>query len=93
MAKLLPCVFTFLVIYCWATTAESNGMRYNDPKQPVEVRIGDLINRQSLEEKISQLTQIDRCVATPEVIRGLEIQSSKTKFITTGYFKSSSLCP
>ncbi|PWA56931.1 Glycoside hydrolase family 3 [Artemisia annua] len=73
MAKPLPCVFTFLVIDCWVTTAESNGMRYKDPKQPVEVRITDLINRMSLEEKIGQMTQIDRYVATPEVMQKFSV--------------------
>nr|GEY14369.1 glycoside hydrolase family 3 C-terminal domain-containing protein [Tanacetum cinerariifolium] len=78
MAKLLQCVFTFLVICCWATTAESNGMRYKDPKQPVEVRITDLMNRMTLEEKIGQMTQIDRYVATPEVMQKFFIGSVLT---------------
>nr|GMD73648.1 beta-glucosidase BoGH3B-like isoform X1 [Ipomoea batatas] len=42
--------------------------KYKDPKQPVGERIKDLMKRMTLEEKIGQMTQIERKVSTPDVI-------------------------
>lgn len=44
-------------------------VKYKDPKQPVGVRIRDLMKRMSLAEKIGQMTQIERHVASPDVIK------------------------
>ncbi|XP_019262360.1 PREDICTED: uncharacterized protein LOC109240178 isoform X2 [Nicotiana attenuata] len=43
-------------------------MKYKDPKQPLNVRIRDLMNRMSLEEKIGQMTQIERHLAAPDIM-------------------------
>nr|GMD69778.1 beta-glucosidase BoGH3B-like isoform X1 [Ipomoea batatas] len=40
--------------------------KYKDPKQPVGERIKDLMKRMTLEEKIGQMTQIERKVSTPD---------------------------
>ena len=69
MVKVSPCVVTILVVFCWATIAASHAMKYKDPNQPLNVRIKDLMNRMTLEEKIGQMTQIDRSVATPEILQ------------------------
>ncbi|KAI3748334.1 hypothetical protein L6452_11342 [Arctium lappa] len=69
MVKLSPCVVTILVMCCWATIGVSHAMKYKDPNQPLNVRIRDLMNRMTLEEKIGQMTQIDRSVATPEIMQ------------------------
>lgn len=42
---------------------------YKDPNQPVGVRVNDLLKRMTLEEKIGQMVQIDRSVATIPVMR------------------------
>lgn len=42
---------------------------YKDPNAPVEVRVKDLLSRMTLKEKIGQMTQIERAVATPDVVR------------------------
>lgn len=42
---------------------------YKNRNEPVEARIEDLISRMTVEEKIGQMTQIDRSVATPSVVR------------------------
>ncbi|KAK9061485.1 hypothetical protein SSX86_018666 [Deinandra increscens subsp. villosa] len=55
--------------------AESCVMKYKDPTQPLNVRIKDLLGRMTLEEKIGQMTQIDRSVATPDVMRNYFIGS------------------
>jgi beta-glucosidase len=33
-------------------------MKYRDPKEPVEVRVADLLERMTLEEKVAQLLSI-----------------------------------
>ncbi|KAI3799451.1 hypothetical protein L1987_34749 [Smallanthus sonchifolius] len=75
MANLSLCVFIILSMWCCSTIAESDVMKYKDPKQPLNVRIKDLIGRMTLEEKIGQMTQVDRSVATPDVMRNYFIGS------------------
>ncbi|KAI3809423.1 hypothetical protein L1987_25395 [Smallanthus sonchifolius] len=61
-------VFLIMVIYCWASMAEAEYFKYKDPKQPLGVRIKDLMKRMTLEEKIGQMTQADRSVVSKEVM-------------------------
>nr|6JGQ_A Chain A, BETA-D-GLUCAN GLUCOHYDROLASE ISOENZYME EXO1 [Hordeum vulgare subsp. vulgare]6JGR_A Chain A, BETA-D-GLUCAN GLUCOHYDROLASE ISOENZYME EXO1 [Hordeum vulgare subsp. vulgare]6JGS_A Chain A, BETA-D-GLUCAN GLUCOHYDROLASE ISOENZYME EXO1 [Hordeum vulgare subsp. vulgare]6JGT_A Chain A, BETA-D-GLUCAN GLUCOHYDROLASE ISOENZYME EXO1 [Hordeum vulgare subsp. vulgare] len=42
---------------------------YKDATKPVEDRVADLLGRMTLAEKIGQMTQIERLVATPDVLR------------------------
>ncbi|XP_071910837.1 uncharacterized protein [Coffea arabica] len=58
-----------LVLCCWTVKTKAEYMRYKDPKQPVDVRVKDLMSRMTLEEKIGQMSQIDRVVASAEVLR------------------------
>ncbi|CAL5428437.1 unnamed protein product [Camellia sinensis] len=67
-----------------ATSAESSlsveencmmMMKYKDPKQPINIRMKDLMSRMTLAEKIAQMTQIDRASATPEVMRNYSLGS------------------
>lgn len=48
---------------------------YKDPKQPVAARVKDLLSRMTLEEKIGQMTQIDRMVATDDFMKTYSIGS------------------
>ncbi|KAK9290521.1 hypothetical protein L1049_008691 [Liquidambar formosana] len=57
-----------LLMCCWAAMAEAEYMKYKDPKRPLNVRINDLMSRMTLEEKIGQMVQIDRSVASAEVM-------------------------
>lgn len=54
------------------TTVEAAGgggyMKYKDPREPLNTRINDLLSRMTVEEKIGQMTQIDRSVASAEVM-------------------------
>lgn len=59
----------FVVLCLWAVVAEGGYMKYKDPKQPLGVRIKDLLKRMTLEEKIGQMTQIERAVATADVMK------------------------
>ncbi|KAK2967064.1 hypothetical protein RJ640_015284 [Escallonia rubra] len=48
---------------------------YRNPDEPIEARIKDLISRMTIKEKIGQMTQIDRSVATPSALKDLSIGS------------------
>ncbi|KAL1161420.1 hypothetical protein V6Z11_A07G132500 [Gossypium hirsutum] len=58
-----------LLLCCLAAVSEATYAKYKDPKQPVGVRIEDLMSRMTLAEKIGQMTQIERSVATPDVMK------------------------
>ncbi|GMI83320.1 hypothetical protein like AT5G04885 [Hibiscus trionum] len=58
-----------------AMVVGAENVRYKDPKQPVAVRVKDLISRMTLAEKIGQMTQIDRSVATEQILRDYSIGS------------------
>lgn len=47
----------------------ANYRLYQDRKQPVEVRVKDLMSRMTLAEKIGQMTQTERTVTNHENIR------------------------
>ncbi|KAM3374329.1 beta-glucosidase BoGH3B-like isoform X2 [Capsicum galapagoense] len=66
MGKFAVTMMSFLVL-CLCT--EAVYMKYKDPKQPLNVRIRDLMNRMSLEEKIGQMTQIERHLASPQIMK------------------------
>jgi len=59
----------FLLLFCLVSSSEAEYLKYKDPKVPLNVRISDLMKRMSLEEKIGQMTQIEREVAAPDVIK------------------------
>ncbi|KAG6544038.1 hypothetical protein Mapa_014561 [Marchantia paleacea] len=48
---------------------------YKDGSQPVELRVQDLLSRMTVQEKIGQMTQIERTVATPDVMQQYYIGS------------------
>ncbi|GFP80574.1 beta-glucosidase bogh3b, partial [Phtheirospermum japonicum] len=48
---------------------------YKDRNAPIEARVKDLLSRMTLQEKIGQMTQIERSVATPSAIKDLSIGS------------------
>ncbi|KAK8951456.1 hypothetical protein KSP39_PZI003200 [Platanthera zijinensis] len=44
-------------------------LKYKDPKQPLNVRLDDLLSRMTLAEKIGQMAQIERKNASSEVLK------------------------
>lgn len=69
-----------LLLCCLGGTseaAEGGGeyMKYKDPKQPINVRIKDLMDRMTLAEKIGQMVQLDRRNVTAEIMRDYSIGS------------------
>ncbi|XP_058749479.1 uncharacterized protein LOC131622463 isoform X1 [Vicia villosa] len=68
----------FLWLCCWLMLtgeAQVDEMKYKDPKQPIATRVKDLLSRMTLEEKIGQMTQIDRSVANVNVMKNSFIGS------------------
>lgn len=57
---------------------------YKDPNAPVEARVKDLLSRMTLLEKIGQMTQIERSVASASAI--------KHRFIGLHFTISDSVC-
>ncbi|KAL5708856.1 beta-glucosidase [Ranunculus cassubicifolius] len=76
MAKLLIPLLGLLYICCWASFVEAEEhMAYKNSKHPLGVRIRDLMKRMTLEEKIGQMTQIERMNATADVMKNYFIGS------------------
>ncbi|KAF5821638.1 putative glucan 1,3-beta-glucosidase [Helianthus annuus] len=48
---------------------------YKNANEPIEARVKDLLSRMTLKEKLGQMTQIERTVATPDLIKDLCIGS------------------
>lgn len=48
---------------------------YKNPNRPMKVRIKNLMEQMTLEEKIGQMAQLERSVATPEIMKNFSIGS------------------
>ncbi|KAL0374725.1 UNVERIFIED_CONTAM: Beta-glucosidase BoGH3B [Sesamum radiatum] len=59
----------FLLFCCFGAIADAEYRLYRDPKKPLNRRIKDLLRRMNLEEKIGQMVQIERAVASAEVMK------------------------
>ncbi|XP_057805203.1 uncharacterized protein LOC131020433 [Salvia miltiorrhiza] len=57
-----------LVICCCTDASNADYVLYRDPKQPLNRRIKDLMKKMTLEEKLGQMVQIERSVASPQVM-------------------------
>lgn len=58
-----------LLLLCFASVGDAEHMNYKDPKQPINTRIKDLLGRMTLAEKIGQMMQIERQVASADVMK------------------------
>lgn len=59
-----------LALFLAATAvAGAEYVKYKDPKQPIGERVDDLLSRMTLEEKIGQMSQIERANASSYVIQ------------------------
>ncbi|KAK0599877.1 hypothetical protein LWI29_009388 [Acer saccharum] len=67
MASRIPILLMGLLLLC--CLAEAEYVKYKDSKQPLNVRIKDLMSRMTLEEKVGQMIQIDRTVASAKVMK------------------------
>ncbi|KAL3850235.1 hypothetical protein ACJIZ3_012117 [Penstemon smallii] len=68
--KIFPIPILCLVLLCFcAAFTEAEYLKYKDPKQPLNVRIKDLMMRMTIEEKIGQMSQIERKLASPDILK------------------------
>lgn len=61
-----------LLLLCLTVAANKEPLKnakYKDPKEPLGVRIKNLMSHMTLEEKIGQMVQVERVNATTEVIK------------------------
>ncbi|XP_065019641.1 uncharacterized protein LOC135645302 isoform X1 [Musa acuminata AAA Group] len=63
------------LLLCWAAVSGAEYAKYKDPNQTMKWRIRDLMQRMTLAEKIGQMTQIERKVATPQIMKDFFIGS------------------
>ncbi|XP_019257948.1 PREDICTED: lysosomal beta glucosidase-like [Nicotiana attenuata] len=54
---------------------EGDYLLYKDPRKPLNIRIRDLMSRMTLAEKIGQMTQLDRRILTPKIMKDYGIGS------------------
>uniref|UniRef100_A0A6M2E5X3 Uncharacterized protein n=1 Tax=Populus davidiana TaxID=266767 RepID=A0A6M2E5X3_9ROSI len=66
LMKMMGIILWLMVLIAMAVGED---VKYKDPKQPVAVRIKDLMSRMTLEEKIGQMVQIDRLTASPDIMQ------------------------
>ncbi|XP_059430654.1 uncharacterized protein LOC132164218 [Corylus avellana] len=74
----MPFVGLLFLCISWAAIAvaeEAEYMKYKDPKRSINSRIKDLLQRMTLAEKIGQMVQVDRTVATAEIMKEYSIGS------------------
>lgn len=68
MGKFSIPILCVLLLCFLVSFSEAEYRKYKDPKVPLSRRIKDLLSRMTLEEKIGQMTQVERSVATPDAI-------------------------
>ncbi|XP_012571753.1 uncharacterized protein [Cicer arietinum] len=68
MGKSSKAIVCVLLLCFLISFSEAEYIKYKDPKVKLNRRISDLMNRMTLEEKIGQMTQVERSVATPDAI-------------------------
>ncbi|KAG8371089.1 hypothetical protein BUALT_Bualt13G0050600 [Buddleja alternifolia] len=62
--------FVVIMLSCLlAAFTKADYMKYKDPKQPLNVRIDDLMRRMRVDEKIGQMTQIEKTLASPTIVQ------------------------
>uniref|UniRef100_A0A0E0KJ17 Beta-glucosidase n=1 Tax=Oryza punctata TaxID=4537 RepID=A0A0E0KJ17_ORYPU len=69
MALLAAPVIAAVLLLTWAAYGDAQYVLYKDATKPVEARVSDLLARMTLAEKIGQMTQIERQVASPQVLK------------------------
>ncbi|CAI9770609.1 unnamed protein product [Fraxinus pennsylvanica] len=70
-------ILGLLLLLCASALAADSKLNtlYKDLNQPMNTRIKVLMDQMTLEEKITQMAQIDRCAATAEIMRHYSIGS------------------
>lgn len=80
----IPIFFVGFWLLCnWAGLLETGSMmKYKDPNESIDIRVEDLINRMTLEEKIGQMLQIERKYASDDVLNKYFIGKDNDFFVS-----------
>ena len=81
MARVSRVVISILVTCFWTVIAQEEYAKYKDFNQPIGVRIKDLMSKVTLKEKIGQMTQIERSVASPHAMKKYFIGNKRKPFL------------
>lgn len=73
MARSLALVLMLLSHLALLQQVSAGYVLYKDRHQPVKLRVADLLKRMTLDEKIGQMTQIERSVANASDIKQYKI--------------------
>ncbi|XP_057548714.1 uncharacterized protein LOC130827110 isoform X2 [Amaranthus tricolor] len=68
----------FVIFMIWASfigANEATSLKYKNPRLPVNARVKDLLSQMTLDEKIGQMVQIERQVASADVMKNYFIGS------------------
>lgn len=66
--KLRLCLITLLFVFLTGALAQDAGLPYQNPDLPIEERVNDLLGRMTLEEKIGQMTLIEKNSIRPDAV-------------------------
>ncbi|KAL6323769.1 hypothetical protein AAG906_002237 [Vitis piasezkii] len=91
MAKVSVIWVGLLLVFGLAAMGEAASEKYKDPKQPINIRIRDLMNRMTLAEKIGQMVQLERANATPEIMKDFSIATAEDWINMVNEFQKGSL--
>ncbi|XP_054799960.1 uncharacterized protein LOC129304358 [Prosopis cineraria] len=69
MVKILVFLAGLWLFGGWACLSVPEYMKYKDPTMSIDARVEDLMSRMTLEEKIGQMLQIERKVASADVLK------------------------
>ncbi|CAN0923349.1 Beta-glucosidase BoGH3B [Linum grandiflorum] len=75
MRNIILCHVMTLMLVVLARADNDQYRKYKDPTQPMNLRIRNLMKQMTLAEKIGQMVQIERTVASPDLIRNYSIGS------------------
>lgn len=89
-----------LLVLCSSSVAANkeplSKAKYKDPKEPLEVRIKNLMSHMTLEEKLGQMVQVERVNATTKVIKnyfiGMILDPPRTLFKNLYQYSLSYVC-
>ncbi|KAF7819265.1 Lysosomal beta glucosidase [Senna tora] len=69
MAKITIFLVGVWLLGSWSYLSKPEYPTYKDPKQSIDTRVNDLMSRMTLEEKVGQMLQTERLVATPDSVK------------------------
>ena len=80
-----PFLIVLLACLVFGRASAQDKVLYKDPTKPVALRVSDLLKRMTLDEKIGQMTQIDRTVANASNIEAYKLGENCLSLSLSGH--------